>query len=51
MEREFSGQIFEKSSGIKFYENPSSERRVVQYGHTDRRDEADGRFTKFCERA
>jgi len=32
---EFSRQIFEKYSGIKFYENPSSGRRVVPCGETD----------------
>jgi len=32
----FSGQIFEKSSNIKFYENPSSGSRVVPCGRTDR---------------
>jgi len=32
---EFSGQIFEKHSDIKFYENPSSGGRVVPRGRTD----------------
>jgi len=31
---EFSRQIFEKSSNIKFHENPSSGSRVVPYGRT-----------------
>jgi len=31
----FSRQIFEKSSNIKFHENPLSGRRVVPYGRTD----------------
>jgi len=47
---EFSGYIFEKSSHIKFYENPSSERRVPR-GWTDRHDEANHRFSQFCESA
>ena len=45
---EFSAQIFEKYSDIKFYENPSSEGRVVPFGRTDgridRHDEANSRF-------
>jgi len=32
---EFSQQIFEKYSNIKFHENPSSGRRVVPCGRTD----------------
>ena len=51
MKLEFYRQIFEKSSNIKFHENPSSGRRVVPYGQTDRRDEANSRFSQFCERA
>jgi hypothetical protein len=35
MQLEFSGQIFEKSSNIKFLENPSSDSRVVLCGRTD----------------
>ena len=35
MTLEFSQQIFEKSSNIKFHENPSSGSRVVQCGGTD----------------
>ena len=35
MKLEFSGQIFEKASNIKFYHNPSSGSRVVQCGQTD----------------
>jgi len=31
-----SGQIFEKSSNIKFYQNPSSGSQVVPCGQTDR---------------
>ena len=35
MKFEFSRQIFEKSSNIKFNENPFSGSRVVQCGRTD----------------
>jgi hypothetical protein len=37
MELEFSRQIFEKYSNIRFHENPSSESRVVPCGQTDGR--------------
>jgi hypothetical protein len=49
MKLEFSGQVLEKSSNIKFNENPSSGsgRMDVQ---TDKHDEANGRFSQFCER-
>ena len=33
---EFSGQIFEKYSNIKFHKNPSGESRVVLCGQTER---------------
>ena len=49
---EFSIQIFEKYSDIKFHENSSigadllhADRRV------DRRDESNSRFSQFCEGA
>jgi hypothetical protein len=48
---EFSRQIFEISSNIKFHENPSSGSRVVPSGRTDRQDEANSRFSQFYERA
>jgi hypothetical protein len=35
MKHEFSRHIFQKSSNIKFHENPSSGSRVVPYGRTD----------------
>ena len=35
MKLEYSQQIFEKYSNIKFHENPSSGSRVVQCGQTD----------------
>ena len=54
MRIEFSQQFFEKHTNIKLYENPSSRGLVVRYGQTDgrtdRHDEANSRFSKFCER-
>jgi hypothetical protein len=47
MKREFSRQIFEKSSNIKFHENPSSGSRVVPCGRTDRYDEANVAHRNF----
>ena len=53
MKLEFSRQIFEKYSNIKFHENPSSGSRVVPYGRTDRRtnkhDEANSHYSQFFE--
>ena len=37
MKLEFSRQVFEKSSNVKFNQNPSRESRVVPCGQTDRR--------------
>ena len=60
MKPEFSRQIFEEHSNIKFYENMSSESRVVPSGRRDgwmdarqidEHDKADIRFSQFCERA
>ena len=52
MKFEFSGRIFEKkSSNIKFYENPSSGSRMLTDGQMDRYDEANSRFSQFCERS
>jgi len=55
MKLESARQIFEKYTNIKFKENPSSGRRVAPYGRTDRRtdrhDEANSRFSQFCESA
>jgi len=44
MKLEFYRHIFEKYSNIKFHEHPSklTDRR------TDRRDEANSRFSQFC---
>jgi len=51
MKLEFSRQIFEKSSNIKFHEDSSNGSRVVSCGQTDRHDEANGRFSQFGERS
>ena len=55
MKLEFSRHIFEKSSNIKFQENPFSETRVIPCGRTDkqtdRHDEANSRLSQLCERA
>jgi len=48
---EFSRQIFEKYSDIKFYENPSIVSQVVPCGQIDRHDEANSHFWQFFERA
>jgi hypothetical protein len=49
---ELPRQIFERSSDIKFHENPSSGSRVVPYGGADEEtfshDEAHSRFSNFC---
>jgi hypothetical protein len=51
MKLEFSRQISEKYSNIKFHENLSSWSRVVPVGRTGRQeggyDETDGRFHSF----
>jgi hypothetical protein len=36
MKLEFLWQIFDKSTGIKFYQNPSNGIRVVSYERMDR---------------
>jgi len=55
MKFEFSRQIFEKYSNIKFQENMSSGSRVVPCGRTDGRtetfDEANSPFSRFRYRA
>jgi len=50
MKPEFSRQIFETYSNIKFQENRSRESRAVPCGRTERHDEANGRFSQFCEK-
>jgi len=51
MKLEFSRQIFEKYSKIKFHENPSSGSRFVSCERADgrmaRHDEANIRFSQF----
>jgi len=50
MNLEFSRQIFEKYSSVKFHENPSNGSRVFHAGlMADRHDEAKSRFSQFCE--
>ena len=51
MKLEFSQQISEKYSNIKFHENPSSGGPVIPCEQRDRHDEADSRFSQFCEPA
>jgi len=51
MKLEFSRQIFEKSSNIKFHENPPSGSRVAPCGWTDRLEEANIPSSQFCELA
>jgi len=50
MKLELSRQILEKHSNVKFRKNPSSGSRVVPCGQTERHDEANSRFSQFCER-
>ena len=50
LELEHSRQIFEKSTNIKFHENPSGGRRTED-GRTDGHDKANIRFSQFCEGA
>jgi len=51
----FSRQSIEKYPNIKFRENPSSGGRIVAFiqtdRQTDRNDETNSRFWKFCEGA
>ena len=52
MKIEFSPRAFKKYSSIKFHEDPPAESRVDQCGQTggrtDRHDETNSRFSKFC---
>jgi hypothetical protein len=54
MKIEFSRKIFEKYSDIKFHENLSGGNRVVPTretgGQTDKHDDANSRFSQFCEK-
>ena len=49
----FFRQIFGKYSNIKFRENTSGGSRVFRCGQrgTDKHDDANNRFSQFCERA
>jgi len=53
MELEFSRQIFEKYWNIKFHKKTLSVEAEFFYadGRTDGPDEANSRFSQFCERA
>jgi hypothetical protein len=51
MKFDFSRQIFEKYSDIKFHENTSSGGRVVPCRQTDRHDEANNCFSQLCKLA
>jgi len=44
---QFSQQIFEKYSNVKFHESPSSESRFVSCGRTERYDEVNSRYRNF----
>jgi len=47
---ELTRQIFKTSSDIMFHENPSSGNWLVPWDRdTDRHDEANRRFSQFCE--
>jgi len=50
MKLEFSRQVFEKYSNIRFHKNPSSGSRVVPCGQMGRHEEALCCFSQFCER-
>ena len=50
MKLEFSQQIFEEVSNIKFNQNPSSGSRIVPCRQTDRH-EANTDFSQFCDLA
>jgi hypothetical protein len=47
MRLEFSGQILEKHSNIKFHKNPLSGNRVVLYGRTDTETDGQTDMTKL----
>jgi len=49
MNLEFSQNIFEKNSSIKFDKNLFGDSRVVPCGQTDIYEEAKSRFSQFCE--
>ena len=51
MKFEFSEQIFEKNSDIKFNQNPEGAELFHADRQTDGNDEANSRFCQICERA
>jgi len=51
MKLEFSAQIFEIYSNIKFYESPSGWSSVITRGSTDRHNEANIRLSQFSASA
>jgi len=54
MKLEFSRQIVGKDSNVMFHENPSIGNRFIYGrtgGRTDRYDDANNRFSQFCEHA
>jgi hypothetical protein len=46
---EFSGEVLENSSNIKFHRNLSSGSRAVSCGQTDGHDEANSPFSQLYE--
>ena len=46
---EYSLYIFEKSTSIKFYENPPNGSRDVPCGQADGHDEVSARISQLCE--
>jgi hypothetical protein len=54
MKFEFSREVLEKYSNIKFHKNLSVGTELFpsgkKDGHPDRHDEANSRFSQFCER-
>ena len=44
---QFSRQVFEETSNIKFHQNHSSGSRVVPYGRTDGHNESNSRFSQL----
>ena len=51
MKLEFSQQILEKYTNMKFHKHPTIRSRVVPCGRMDRHDKTNSRFSKFFERA
>jgi hypothetical protein len=49
MKLERTPQTFEKSSNIKFHQNPSSGSQAVPCGLIDGHDEANSRFSNFAK--